>query len=81
MTEIKVLTVDDVKIDRFRWWSNWVDVGVFTHGGDGYLLQMKISRFNAKKFITRSYISGIRIDGTYVSHSAIGDLVQMAGNK
>ena len=48
--KIDVLTVNDVEIKKWRWWSNWVDVGVFNGGSFGYLLQMKVSRCNGKKF-------------------------------
>ena len=49
--KIDVLTVNDVEIKKWRWWSNWVDVGVFDQFAvDGYLLQMKVSRCNGKKF-------------------------------
>ena len=49
--EIDVLTVNDVEIKKWRWWSNWVDVSVFDQFDvDGYLLQMKVSRWNSKKF-------------------------------
>lgn len=27
--KVAVLTVDDVKIRRWHWWSNWIDVAVF----------------------------------------------------
>ena len=49
--KIDVLTVNDVEIKKWRWWSNWVDVAVFDQFAvDGYLLQMKVSRWNSKKF-------------------------------
>ena len=48
--KVDVLTVESIEIKKYRWWSNWVDVCVFDYGGSGYLLQMKVSRFNAKKF-------------------------------
>ena len=48
--KIDVLTVNDVEIKKWRLWSNWVDVGVFNWGSFGYLLQMKVSRWNGKKF-------------------------------
>ena len=60
--KIDVLTVpgfvrtacNDVEIKKWRWWSNWVDVAVFDHDrnyrSEGYLLQMKVSRRNGKRF-------------------------------
>lgn len=50
MSKVNVLQVEDVKFGRFSRWSNWVDVCVFDRLGHGYLLQMKVSRRNAKKF-------------------------------
>lgn len=48
--KIDVLTVNDVDFGQFRLWSNWVDVAVFDYFGSGYLLQMKVSRWNRKRF-------------------------------
>jgi len=52
--KIDVLTVNDVEIKKWRWWSNWVDVAVFDHHHNystgAYLLQMKVSRWNGKRF-------------------------------
>jgi len=53
--KVEVLTVDEVKISKFRWWSNWVDIAVFDYGYCGHLLQMKISRRNAKRFKCVAY--------------------------
>jgi hypothetical protein len=50
MNKVDVLQVADVSIGRFSWWSNWIDVCVFDWSGYGYLLQMRVSRTNSKKF-------------------------------
>lgn len=79
MSKVDVFTVDDVEFKRFRWWSNWVDVAVFSYDATPYLLQMKISRSNKKQF------NAIRITGTYVYRQAtteqIGDLTPMSAPK
>ncbi|MEE9351536.1 MAG: hypothetical protein V3U78_04695 [Thiotrichaceae bacterium] len=47
--KVDVLQVGDAKFaGRFSWWSKWVDVAVFDFDYEGYLLQMRISRLNAK---------------------------------
>lgn len=71
--KVDVVTVNDVVIGKFRWWSNWIDVCVFNFGGYGYLLQMSVSRRNAKRFRASSFRG-------YVAHAdcgQVGDLVQM----
>lgn len=73
--KVEVLTVDQVRIKPWRWWSDWIDVCVFSYVGVGYLLQMRVSRTNAKQFTTR----GMRalIGFTYATPSDAGDLIQM----
>lgn len=78
MSKVNVLTVEDAKIKRWRWWSNWVDVAVIDYAGDSYLVQMKISRTNAKAFRCRKTTGRFTVVG--VSSSAIGDLTQMGWN-
>lgn len=70
--KVNVLTVDDVEIPRWRWWSDWIDIAVFSWGAKGYLLQMRISRTNAKKFRCRSFGQY-----PYATITEAGDLVQM----
>ncbi len=48
--ELKDITEANLKFRSYRYWSDWVDMGLFNYGGDGYLLQMSVSRFNGKKF-------------------------------
>ena len=50
VAKVDVVTVDDVTISKFHWWSKWIDICVFNFGGTGYLLQMRVSRTNAKSF-------------------------------
>ena len=74
MNKVSVLTIEDVSIRKWHWWSDWIDVCVYDHGYGGYLLQMKVSRRNKKLFRTRSYQA---MSGNYVSTIAVGDLTQM----
>ena len=75
--KVNVLQVEDAKFSsRFSFWSNWVDVCIFESNTKVYLLQMKVNRFNRKKFATRRLTgSGIAI---YINE--VGDLTQMEGN-
>jgi len=43
---------------NFKWYrfnSDWFDVGVFDFGCCGYLLQVKVNRFNGKTFRVKSF--------------------------
>ena len=73
--KVDVLTIEDIAIPKWRWWSNWIDVAVFNFGGYGYLLQMKISRTNVKKFTTRSF-SGV-ISAAHANAAEVGSLTAM----
>jgi len=75
--KVTVLTVDDVKIRRWHWWSNWIDVAVFDFAGAGHLLQMRISRTNAKQFRCRKFASPFSMGVPYANIVEAGDLVQM----
>ena len=72
--KIDVLTVNDVEIKKWRWWSNWVDVAVFNWGSFGYLLQMKVSRWNSKKFKCVSFRRSF--SDVHPSTSQAGNLTQ-----
>ena len=73
--KVNVLQVQNAEFrKKWCWWSNWVDVAVFTHGEDGYLLQMSVSRTNQKKFKVRSF-TGFSLMN--VGASTVGDLTQM----
>ncbi len=74
--KVDVLQVDQVTFKKFAWWSDWIDVAVYDWAGDsGYLLQMKVSRTNAKKFKSVS-ITGLFAHN--VSVRCIGDLTKMS---
>jgi hypothetical protein len=72
--KVDVLQVENVEIGRFSWWSKWVDVCVFDYECKPYLVQMKISRANGKKF------RSIDITGSFLklaNTGQIGDLMPM----
>ena len=71
--KVEVLTVKDVEIKKWHWWSNWIDIAVFQHGYSGYLLQMRIGRSNVKKFRV-ARMAGM--DAECCMHDA-GDLTHM----
>ncbi len=74
--KVNVITVEDVKIGRWSWFSKWIDVAVFDYEYRPFLLQMRISRTNAKSFRTVS-MTGLLSRQVYVKD--IGDLTQMKG--
>lgn len=39
-----------LKFRTFRFWSDWVDVLGFTWASEGFLLQVRVNRFNGKTF-------------------------------
>jgi hypothetical protein len=71
--KVDVITVENSKFRRLCWWSNWVDVCLYDWAHTPYLLQMKVSRSNKKKF------RSVRITGrnSYSSCGLIGSLTQM----
>jgi len=77
--KVNVTQVEDVKICKGRWWSNWIDIAVYDYSSTPYLLQMKIDRFNKKKF------KSTRITGSIVyrqaTSSTIGDLTSMVEDR
>lgn len=77
--KVNVLQAADVKIKTWRWWSDWIDVAVFDWTGYGYLLQMRVSRTNAKRFKAVAFRRALRIP--HPGCSAVGDLTQMQARK
>ena len=74
--KVDVIQIEQAKFkSRWHWWSNWIDVAVFDYDNDGHLLQMKISRSNAKKFTCKRF-------GDHVSASTAqaGNLTQMSAS-
>ena len=75
--KVNVLQVEDAKFSsRFSFWSNWVDICVFEGRTKVYLLQMKVNRFNRKKFATRHLVG----NGLSIFLREVGDLTQMEGS-
>ncbi len=48
--ELKDITDAELKFRPYRFWSDWVDMGMFNYACSGYLLQMSVNRFNGKRF-------------------------------
>ena len=74
--KVNVLQASDISFKKWRWWSDWIDVCVFTGSySQGHLLQMKISRSNSKRF------KCLKLTGFFGTHcptiNEAGDLVQM----
>jgi len=72
--KVDVLTVNDVVIPKWRWWSNWIDIAIFDYECRPWLIQMRVSRTNAKRFKAIS-ITGGRYKQTQLL--CVGDLTQM----
>lgn len=75
--KVDVIQADDIKFGRFSWWSNWIDVAVFDHSYKCYLVQMKVSRTNQKKFKAINISPSLWNSGPRAND--IGDLTQMKG--
>jgi hypothetical protein len=73
--KVDVLTINEIGIPKWRWWSNWVDVAVFNFGGDGYLLQMKVSRRNSKQFKAVAFKAAYNV--AHATTADVGNLLQM----
>lgn len=72
--KVNVMVVEDIVIRRFRWWSNWIDICIYDFDGSSYLVQMRISRTNAKSF------RSVKTTGIFswgCGSSVIGDLTGM----
>jgi len=59
--KIDVLQVGDVTFRPYRYWSDWIDVFAW-NCVHPYLVQMKVSRCNGKKF------RSINIKGHWMNH-------------
>lgn len=72
---VNVLQIEEAKFKRYWWWSNWVDIAVFDFESTPFLLQMKVSRTNKKRF------NATRMTGAFIYRQStcqeIGDLTQM----
>lgn len=73
--KVDVIQAHETTFKRFHWWSDWYDIAVFDCDYEGYLLQMKVSRSNSKKFRSRK-LSGFK-SYKHVMQNQIGDLTQM----
>lgn len=79
MTKVSVVTDLDVEFkSKFSWWSKWVDISVFTYNSQPFLVQMRVSRSNKKKFRSTSMNGFIYRQATA---QQIGDLIQMSSEK
>ena len=74
--KVDVLQVRDASFKKYWWWSDWIDISVFDWSGNGYLLQMKVSRSNAKKFkcVQFKSFSG----SAHPATGKVGDLLPMS---
>jgi hypothetical protein len=72
--KVDVITVADVEIGRWRWHSNWIDIAVFDYRCQPWLLQMRISRTNAKSFRAVSMVGFAYRQATTTD---VGSLQQM----
>ena len=78
--KVNVLQVEQATFKKWSWWSNWVDVAVFNDRTDGgYLLQMRINRFNRKSFRVAKFKNWD--SSVYASVQQVGDLTPMRGTE
>ena len=75
--KVDVITVEEVPIGKWSWFSRWIDIAVFDYECRPWLVQMRVSRTNAKSF------RAVSITGRYYKQTTaqqIGDLTQMTHN-
>jgi hypothetical protein len=76
--KVEVTTVESVKFKRWQWFSNWIDIAVFDYESRPFLVQMRVSRTNAKSFRAVSVTGWSYKQATT---QQIGDLTQMKERK
>lgn len=72
--KVNVITVEDVPIQKWSWFSRWIDIAVFEYECRPWLVQMRVSRTNAKSF------RAVSITGRFYKQTTvreIGNLTQM----
>lgn len=75
--KVDVIQASECNFGKLSWWSNWIDIAVVNHSSVALLVQMKVSRTNAKKFKCTA-IAPEAIGGRIGVHcSDIGDLMPM----
>lgn len=74
--KVDVAEVSQAVFRRLSWWSNWIDIAIFNHSTEPYLIQMSVSRRNKKKFRSVK-ISGKAWQLRQVTAQSIGSLTQM----
>ena len=79
--KVDVVQIGELKLGRFRHWSNWIDVAVFNYGTCGYLLQMRVSIWNKKQFRTAPFKTRNFFDSAQAVTNDVKDLVQMEGDR
>ena len=73
--KVNVSTLADATFLGWSWWSNWIDIAIFDYQFQPFLVQMSISRTNAKKF--RSVCLTGRYSYRQATTHEIGNLTQM----
>ena len=76
--KVNVLQAKDIKFNKWKWWSNWIDIATYEHNMIVYLVQMKVSRDNGKKFKT-TRVAGGAIKSVRIAQ--ISDLTQMENSQ
>lgn len=80
--KVFVMQADEATFRRWSFWSDWVDICVFTYDIEPYLMQMKISRFNGKKFRTTNMMGNLNFFlGRSLTVHEVGDLLSMMNLK
>lgn len=72
--KVDVIQASDATFRRWQWWSDWIDIAVINYEYRPYLVQMRVSRTNAKQFTT-SCITGLLY--RQATCGDIGDLTSM----
>jgi hypothetical protein len=73
--KVEIIQVSEAHFrSRWSWWSQWIDVALFDYECRPWLIQMRVSRTNAKSF------KSIPVTGRFYRQTTcaqVGDLTQM----
>lgn len=82
-SKLDIVQAKEIEFRPYFWWSDWIDVLVFDQENSPFLLQMKVSRFNKKKFKTISIMGAAHLLTNYkrLNHKDIESLSPLTREK
>lgn len=80
--KVDVIQIEQATFKKFAWWSNWIDISIIDAEHNCYLLQMKLSRTNKKKFKLIGISKPMApFSFIWFGTNQVGDLTQMKSDK